>query len=212
MATAATGCQPICSRLSATISVPTPTSAWTGRVVSFSIPTGPAGEAPLPHRPTMFERSRRAGGVSPLFLPNRGLTPLARRDRDPYIWEISHDSQRVGGAVAGGGQTLEGGARQVLANVQTALRPFKRPRVAEREGHRIRFLSCPQGDHSHHGARRHGQQASAGALFVGGQARDGAVAAPPFLASGALARARRSLWPHAPREQRITGLSSQAID
>ena len=48
---AAKGFQPICCRHSATISAPIPTKDWTNHAVSFSTPTGPAGEGIPPQRP-----------------------------------------------------------------------------------------------------------------------------------------------------------------
>ena len=59
---------------------------------------------------------------------------------------------------------------------------LRRIGVAEGEGDRDRLPPRPQGDHSGHGAGRHGEQASASSLFLGGQAGDGAVAGVGTLA------------------------------
>src|SRR5690554_1588367 len=75
MVTAVSACPPTCCRPSAITLVPTPMSASTSRVVSFSTPTGPEEAAPPPPPPTTFKSPKVR--AAPLVHP--GLFHILRK-------------------------------------------------------------------------------------------------------------------------------------
>src|SRR5262249_31106652 len=136
---------PICCKRSATISAPTPTSAWTGRAASFSTRTGPAAAAPPPRPLTLCNFANNAKGVC-------------------------HADARICGPDAGGGRAPEDGARSLPGDVPAALCPLRRGKVAE-GGYRDGPPPGPLGGDPDHGGSRDGRQCGAGAVLLGGKAR-----------------------------------------